>query len=88
MALFNLEWKKSVFSDIKKISKPLRIKIIKNVEALQKNPFPSNCKKLTDTEKTFRIRVSDYRVIYQVDPKNKLITIELIAHRKDVYRRR
>ncbi len=32
-----------------------------------------------------RIRVGDYRVVYRVDPKTRVVTIVLIKHRKDVY---
>lgn len=32
-----------------------------------------------------RIRVGDYRIIYRVDPKKRLVTVTLIKHRKDVY---
>ncbi len=32
-----------------------------------------------------RIRVGDYRILYRVNPKEKLVTITMIKHRKDVY---
>lgn len=32
-----------------------------------------------------RIRVGDYRIVYRVDPNEKLVTIVLIKHRKEVY---
>ena len=32
-----------------------------------------------------RIRVGDYRILYRVDPKKRIVTIVMIKHRKDVY---
>jgi mRNA-degrading endonuclease RelE of RelBE toxin-antitoxin system len=38
-------------------------------------------------EVSYRIRVGDYRVVYQVDTKKKLIIIYHVRHRKDIYRK-
>ena len=35
---------------------------------------------------SYRIRVGMYRVIYEIDDKNKVVTVYKIRHRKDVYR--
>jgi len=37
---------------------------------------------------TFKLRVGDYRVVYSLDRKRKVILIELIGHRSEVYRER
>lgn len=57
-------------------------------DQLRENPYEyPNIKRLTgDFAGLLRYRVGDWRVIYQVDETQKMITILLIAHRSDVYR--
>ena len=77
----NVEHKKKLF----KIPSPYYTKIKKSILELQNNPFPNKCKKLKGRE-AFRIRVSDYRVIYEIKNKQLLIIIIEIGHRKNIYK--
>jgi mRNA interferase RelE/StbE len=63
----------------------IQVRISKAILALERNPFPSGCKKLKNRD-GFRIRVGDYRVLYLADTKLKRIVIGCIAHRREVYR--
>jgi mRNA interferase RelE/StbE len=54
------------------------------IRALSLNPRPPGCLKLTARE-GWRIRVGDYRVIYEIDDHRRNITILHIGHRRDVY---
>ena len=55
------------------------------IENLSKDPRPQGCKKLTGRE-GWRIRVGDYRVIYEVDDAQQALTILHVGHRRDVYK--
>jgi len=55
------------------------------IRALVQDPRPPGCLKLTGRE-GWRIRVGDYRVIYEIDDKQQVVTILHIGHRRDVYR--
>jgi len=55
------------------------------IRALSQNPRPPGCLKLTGRE-GWRIRVSDYRVIYEIDDPQHTVTILHVGHRRDVYR--
>jgi mRNA interferase RelE/StbE len=48
-------------------------------------PQPSGCRKLSGRD-AWRIRVGDYRVIYEVDDRAKTVLVVHIGHRRDVYR--
>lgn len=63
----------------------IRHNIDKDILALSHNPRPRGCKKLTDRE-GYRIRVGDYRILYTIDDKAKIIVIYRIKIRKDAYR--
>ena len=86
MAYYDIVWKHSAEKDLRKIDGSQIPKIIKAVELLSKNPVPPGVKKLVGSERAFRIRVGDYRVIYQFDIKEKLVIIEHVRHRKEAYR--
>ena len=86
MGSYKILWKKSAEHDIRNIDKKYIPKIISVIESLPKNPFPKGASKIKISTSNYRIRVGKYRVIYQVDTKDKLITIYHIRHRKDAYR--
>jgi len=88
MDSYNIQWKKSAEKDLLNINHQQISRIIKSVESLIKNPFPNQSLKLHGTNKLYRIRIGDYRVIYQVNSNENILTIFYVRHRKDVYRKR
>ncbi|MBU2591574.1 MAG: type II toxin-antitoxin system RelE/ParE family toxin [Nitrospinota bacterium] len=87
MVLFKIDPKGSLGHDLRKIDKQFIPKILEAIESLSENPFPVQSKKLKGAESSYRLRVGDYRVIYQVDALNQTVTIYHARHRKDVYKR-
>ncbi|MCX7021694.1 MAG: type II toxin-antitoxin system RelE/ParE family toxin [bacterium] len=59
---------------------------MKKIEQLSPEPRPPGVRKLTDSADRYRIRIGDYRVIYQVEDDRLLILIIRVRHRRDVYR--
>jgi mRNA interferase RelE/StbE len=55
------------------------------IRALAKDPRASGCLKLTGRD-GWRLRVGEYRVIYEIDDKKKVVTVLHIGHRRDIYR--
>jgi mRNA interferase RelE/StbE len=74
MASFNLQWRKSTRKDLRRIPREAVSRIIAEVE------------KLGGSERTYRIRVGDYRVVYELLRDEKIVEIQRVRHRKDVYR--
>lgn len=60
--------------EFEKIPHNLRVAIDKAIFSLASNPRPRNAKKLTDKE-GYRIRIGDYRVLYTIDDKAKIVVI-------------
>jgi len=87
MESYKIKWKKSAYKELRNIHKEYIPKIIDSVEKLSLNPFPSGVKKLSGSEKTYRIRVGDYRIIYEIEEQRLIIQIIRVRHRKDVYKR-
>jgi mRNA interferase RelE/StbE len=53
---------------------------------LAENLFPHGVEKLSGSEHAYRVRLGDYRIVYEVVTESKLIEIQRVRHRKDVYR--
>jgi mRNA interferase RelE/StbE len=56
------------------------------IDALAVNPKPTGCKKLKNARTRWRVRVGDYRVVYTISDKQRLVDIEAVRHRRLVYR--
>ena len=87
MASFKIIFKSSAEKDLRRIDKKLIPRIVKSIKTLAGNPFPAQSIKLKDTDISYRLRVGDYRVIYQVYKRQKEITVFHIRHRKEAYKK-
>ena len=56
------------------------------VERFRQTPRPSGVRKLHGYENLYRIRVGQYRVVYEVDDQARLIHITRVRHRREAYR--
>lgn len=56
------------------------------LQALANDPRPRSSRRLRDRE-GLRLRVGDYRVIYEIDDDRQMVTVLQVGHRRDVYRR-
>ena len=83
---FRIEWKKSTRKDLRKLPASVVDRIVGAVEDLAENPFPHGVEKLAGSEHAYRIRLGDYRIVYEVVAELKLIEVQRVRHRKDVYR--
>ena len=86
MASFNLQWRTSTKKDLRKIPRDMVARIVAEVEKLADEPLPHGSEKLTGSDHTYRIRVGDYRVVYELLRVAKVVEIQRVRHRKNVYR--
>ena len=78
--------KPSVEKDFRILPKNILLRIFTAIENLAQEPFPPRVAKLEGTEKTFRIRVGDYRIVYEIEKAEQIITVLYVRHRREVYR--
>jgi mRNA interferase RelE/StbE len=86
MALFKLQWRSSTKKDLRKLPQQEVVRIIAAAEALAADPFPNGCEKLSGAERTYRMRIGDYRLVYEVIVANQIVEVQRVRHRKDGYR--
>ena len=85
MEFYKVIFTKSVEKDFRKIPKLEVSKILNEIAYLAKNPRSSKTKKLKG-EKLYRLRVGNYRVIYDIQDNLMLIFVVKLGHRSDIYR--
>lgn len=76
---------KSSEEEILSLEKPLRNRVFHKISLLANDPNPFGSQKL-ESGMGYRIRVGDYRIVYQVNKKELIIIIIKVRHRKDFYR--
>jgi len=62
----------------------LYARIEATIDSLADDPRPPGCKKLT-LDQGWRVRVGDYRIIYDIDDVVRIVSVERVVHRRDVY---
>jgi mRNA interferase RelE/StbE len=74
--------------DLAALSADLQTRIVTALRKLEGNPRPSGIEKMKGEENAYRLRVGDYRVLYEVHDKRLLVLVVKIRHRREVYRKR
>jgi mRNA interferase RelE/StbE len=83
---YEVEFRPSARKALEKIPKKDRLRIEGAIELLQSNPYPPSSIKLAERTE-YRVRVGNYRVIYDIVKGRLVILVLTIGHRKDVYRK-
>jgi mRNA interferase RelE/StbE len=84
--IYRIEVKPQAEKALARIPNPHRRRIAKAIDGLARTPRPTGCTKLAGADDAYRIRVGDYRVVYQIADRVLIVYIIGVAHRKDVYR--
>lgn len=84
--MYTILYKKSVEKDLKKLGITPRKLLIAKIQALANNPLPTGVTKLRGSLDLFRIRCTDYRIIYRINNNQLIIMIIKVGHRREVYR--
>ena len=72
--------------DLKKLPSVLFQRVIEKIQSLAENPKPQGSRKITGSKNDWRIRIGDYRAIYEIDEREKRVKIMRIRHRREAYR--
>ena len=82
----SLRFKSSVEKDLRRLPAKSRSRCLERIAELRLTPRPAGARQVVGGERTYRLRVGVYRVIYQVDDAARLVTVVHVRHRKDAYR--
>ena len=85
MAAYQVLLSKAARKQLNPLPVFIRNKIVEDIAALADTPRPAGCKKLKGQKNAWRIRIGDYRIIYEIEDKQLRILVVAIGHRKDIY---
>jgi len=83
---YRIQVKKSAAKALKKIPKSERKRIAELIESWSDNPPNPDKSKMKGDNPFHKIRIGDYRIIYEIQEDVLIILVVKIGHRKDVYR--
>ena len=83
---FSLAIKPSVLKDLQPIPKELRGKIAVSILEFSRDPHPPGSKKLAGAADAYRVRVGDYRILYEISDAERIVRVMAVGHRREVYR--
>ena len=80
---YNIQFKPRAVKDIERLPPRIQLQIIKSMEAMS-DDLKGDVKRLTNFTPEYRLRVGDYRVLFEVENKN--IVVYSVRHRREAYR--
>ena len=84
--MYKIRLESSVEKDIKRLFAKDFHHIISHIKDLAENPRPHGCRKLTGFKNDWRIRIGDYRVIYEINNEEKSVNVIKVKLRPKAYR--
>ena len=84
--MFNVLLERAAEKDLSRLSAQVHDRIIAAIQGLARDPRPPGCRKLVGSTQDWRIRVGDYRVIYEIADAVRVVRVHRVRHRREVYR--
>lgn len=83
---FEIKIKASALKAIRKAEENARARIWTAISALADDPRPTGCVKMSGGDDLWRIRVGDWRIIYQIRDGEMVVLVVRVGNRREVYR--
>ena len=84
--MFEILLERGAERDLRRLPEPIHERIVRAINGLSKNPRLPGCRKLSGAKNDWRIRVGDYRVIYEIADADQIVRVNRVRHRREVYR--
>lgn len=85
MARYELRFKNSVIKDLRALPRSDVAKVLERIDALRDDPRPPGGEKLSAQER-YRVRQGSYRILYEIEDQQVVVTVVKVGHRREVYR--
>ena len=86
MASYRVELTRSAEKDLRRIDRSRVASVYAAMEGLADDPRPHGAKKLVGADRTYRIRVGDYRIVYEIEDEVLVVLVIRVVHRREAYR--
>ncbi len=85
MADYTITFVRSAIKELEALDASIVNRIFPKIESLAEEPRPPRCLKLVGENDLWRIRIGDYRVLYSINDKEKIVEIVAVRHRREAY---
>ncbi|GIW40904.1 MAG: hypothetical protein KatS3mg076_1481 [Candidatus Binatia bacterium] len=86
MAEYAITFARSARRELESLDDPLLARVLARIEGLAKEPRPPGSRKLRGGQNLWRLRVGNYRIVYGIDDRRRVVDIVTIRHRREAYR--
>jgi mRNA interferase RelE/StbE len=86
VADYSVVFARSARKELQNLDPPVARRILKQIETLVGNPRPSGVAKLEGANDLWRVRVGEWRVVYRISDRERLVDVIAVRHRRDAYR--
>jgi mRNA interferase RelE/StbE len=82
---YEVRLSKRAIRELGSLDSIVKRRVVSRLEELAEEPFPRGIVKLQGRDGVYRVRVGDYRILYEVLTGERLVLVEKIDHRSEVY---
>jgi mRNA interferase RelE/StbE len=83
---YRIEFAPRAVRQFKALDRGIQIRLARRIDALAANPRSQGFKKLAGEDDLYRVRVGDYRILYQIQEKTVVVLIVGVGQRSEIYR--
>jgi mRNA interferase RelE/StbE len=83
---YRIEIKRTARKALLALPHDVQRRLSESIDALASDPHGTSTRKLTGSDTLYRVRIGDYRVVYEVQDDRLLIHVVKVGHRRDIYR--
>ena len=84
--MYQVEFLPRALRQLRKLSGSVQHRILQQADELAVDPRPRGVEKLRGKEDQYRVRVGDYRILYEVTDEKLLVCVVKVGHRREIYR--
>ncbi|MDM8545056.1 type II toxin-antitoxin system RelE family toxin [Candidatus Venteria ishoeyi] len=84
--MYRIAFNRNAAKTFEKLERSLQKRILGKIEALAMEPKPLDSRKIMGMDNAYRIKVGNYRIVYDIFDETLLIEVLRIGHRREVYR--
>jgi mRNA interferase RelE/StbE len=86
VARYAIQVKPAFEKDFDALPKDVQRRVTAKIDTLASNPRPSGVEKLAGAEALYRVRIGDYRIVYEIRDAVLIVLLVRVRHRREVYR--
>ena len=81
-----VEFHPDVYKQLQQLPRTVFASALNAIVGLGHDPRPVGVRKLVGSRSDWRVRIGEYRIVYEIDDRAETVTVMQVRHRRDVYR--